>query len=345
MAGISDASTSRELEEKPSPREDPAPLPRGPVPARERKATPARGSSTPVETLFAPARGSSTTNETLFAPAWGASTTVEIFFAHAHSKWLIFDHFHRAGAIFLSQRHPERPPGATQGRYFFHAAPSGPQREPAALPGRGARGWRGQARQRGDAPNHTPAHQAPLAWRAPEGPEGQAAVPAGGGAWPDNEATHQTTRQHTRPHWHGGRRRDGGPGCGARGRWQGQAGLQGNAPAPRQHTRPHRCGGRRRDGGPGCGARGRWRGLAGQRGDAPSEARGADGSRAGRRPRAHQAARPNNTPLGAQNTSGATRHLGTTKPPSPTGAGRLRQSAGEGQRRITTMSGSPRPLS
>ena len=45
-------------------------------------------------------------------------------------------------------------------------------------------------------------------------------------------------------------------------------------------------------GGPGCGARGRRRGLAGLRGDAPSEARGADGSRAGRRPRAHQAARP-----------------------------------------------------
>ena len=192
MAGISDASTSRELEEKPSPRGDPAPLPRGPVPARERKATPARGSSTPVETLFAPARGSSITNETLFAPAWGASTTVEIFFAHAHSKWLIFDHFHRAGAIFLSQRHPERPPGATQGRYFFHAAPSGPQREPAALPGRGARGWRGLAGQRGDAPNHTPAHQAPLAWRAPEGPEGQAAVPVGGGrARPGFRATRQ----------------------------------------------------------------------------------------------------------------------------------------------------------
>ena len=44
-------------------------------------------------------------------------------------------------------------------------------------------------------------------------------------------------------------------------------------------------------GGPGCGARGRWRGLAGLRDDAPSEARGADGERAGRRPRAHQAAR------------------------------------------------------
>ena len=42
---------------------------------------------------------------------------------------------------------------------------------------------------------------------------------------------------------------------------------------------------------PGCGARGRWRGLAGLRGAAPSEARGADDSRAGRRPRAHKAAR------------------------------------------------------
>ena len=34
------------------------------------------------------------------------------------------------------------------------------------------------------------------------------------------------------------------------------------------------------------------RGLAGLRDDAPSDARGADGSRAGRRPRAHKAARP-----------------------------------------------------
>ena len=43
---------------------------------------------------------------------------------------------------------------------------------------------------------------------------------------------------------------------------------------------------------PGCGTRGRRQGLAGQRADAPSDARGADGSRAGRRPRARQAARP-----------------------------------------------------
>ena len=48
-------------------------------------------------------------------------------------------------------------------------------------------------------------------------------------------------------------------------------------------------------GGPGCRARGRRRGLAGLRDDAPSEARGADGSRAGRRPRAQPAARPKQT--------------------------------------------------
>ena len=58
--------------------------------------------------------------------------------------------------------------------------------------------------------------------------------------------------------------------------------------------------------GPGRGAGGRRRGLAGQRVDAPSEARGADGSRAGRRPRAHRAARPTAGSDGARNTSGAT---------------------------------------
>ena len=84
----------------------------------------------------------------------------------------------------------------------------------------------------------------------------------------------------------------GGPGCGARGRWQGLVGLRADAPATRQHARPHWSGGCRRAWRPGCGARGRWRGLAGLRADAPSAARGADGERAGRRPRAHRAARP-----------------------------------------------------
>ena len=70
-----------------------------------------------------------------------------------------------------------------------------------------------------------------------------------------------------------------------------RAGSRNNAPSHTSATRSHWCGGRRRDRGPGCGARGRWRGLAGLRDDAPSEARGADGERAGRRPRAHKAAR------------------------------------------------------
>ena len=76
----------------------------------------------------------------------------------------------------------------------------------------------------------------PQVWRAPEGPEGQATVPVGGG------------EARLRCPWAAAR--------------------------------------------PGYGARGRRRGLAGLRDDAPSEARSADGSRAGRRPRAHQAARP-----------------------------------------------------
>ena len=63
--------------------------------------------------------------------------------------------------------------------------------------------------------------------------------------------------------------------------------------------------------GPGCGVRGRWWGLAGLRDDAPSEARSADDSRAGRRPRAHQPARPHRTarvapgtPVGPQASPG-----------------------------------------
>ena len=68
-----------------------------------------------------------------------------------------------------------------------------------------------------------------------------------------------------------------------------------------QNPHDRRRGGRRQDqrvAVPGCGTRGRRQGLAGQRADAPSEARGADTSRAGRRPRAHKAARPGTTARG-----------------------------------------------
>ena len=81
--------------------------------------------------------------------------------------------------------------------------------------------------------------------------------------------------------------------------------------------------------GPGCGGRGRWRGLAGLRDDAPSEARSADGSRAGHRPRAHQAARPSK----AHHAGGRTRRrpehqrrhkqrAPDTRKPRPADAGR-----------------------
>jgi len=103
-----------------------------------------------------------------------------------------------------------------------------------------------------------------------------------------------------------------GPRCDTRGRRQGLAGQRVDAQST--HQRPSAAGveGAGGSGGPGCGARGQqglarqhtdtptdWRpprglrGLAGLRDDAPSEARSADGERAGRRPRAHQVARPN----------------------------------------------------
>ena len=92
-------------------------------PRSERKTAPARGSGTPDETFSTPARGSGTPDETFSTPARHGSGHHEIFIAHTHPKCPISDHFHRAGAIFLSQRHPTRPHDATQGRSFFHTTP------------------------------------------------------------------------------------------------------------------------------------------------------------------------------------------------------------------------------
>ena len=74
---------------------------------------------------------------------------------------------------------------------------------------------RGQAGQRGDAPNHTPAHQAPLAWRAPKGWRARLRCP-----------------------------RVAGPGRASRRRADPNA--RGRA-AAHEHTRRRRCEGRRRD--------------------------------------------------------------------------------------------------
>ena len=143
----------------------------------------------------------------------------------------------------------------------------------------------------------------------PAGRQGQAAVPVGGGeAWPGDQWAADVTnvvkptqfkspredlcykRRQSKPKNHHFLRKS---------RWIDDV-CNNTRRATRQHTKPHWRGGRRRDlprcrwaaAGPGCGTRGRWRGLAGLRDDAPSEARSADGERAGRRPRVHQAARP-----------------------------------------------------
>ena len=169
-----------------------------------------------------------------------------------------------------------------------------------------------------------------------------------------------------------------GPGCGARGRRRGRPGFDPTHQATRQRTRSHWCGGRRRV----------RRARAGFEIDhserssrvAISRAAGPDGARntsgatsntindSGRRPRAHQAARPNKPPGGAWNTSGTIsnntrrRQLAggrdlrrlehqrcKTQPRQNKTArphkGRAAESVSEPHRRTTMMSGSPRPLS
>ena len=159
-----------------------------------------------------------------------------------------------------------------------------------------SRGGRGMTELRGEAPPHT-ATQATPVWRAPEGPEGQGGL-------------------RDRP-----LRAEGS--CVAISRAAGPDGAR--TPAVPQATKQQGLGA----GGPGCGARGRRRGLAGLRDDAPSEARSADGSRAGRRPRAHQAARPSK----AHHAGGRTRRrpehqrrhkqrAPDTRKPRPADAGR-----------------------
>ena len=80
--------------------------------------------------------------------------------------------------------------------------------------------------------------------------------------------TRRATRQHTTPHWYGGRRRDL-PRC----PWA----VAGPVRASSRRTQPHASDTappvwRAPEGtrGPGCGARGRWRGLAGLRDEAPN---------------------------------------------------------------------------
>ena len=119
----------------------------------------------------------------------------------------------------------------------------------------------------------------------------------------------------------------GGPGCGARGRWRGLAGLRDDAQSHTSATRPHWCGGRRRDrrtwsrcrwvaAGPGRASRSttpsrqarvwrsRGRAAAHRHTERPDRTRQI--MRSGWR--AYRAARPDTT-RGARNTRGATQQL------------------------------------
>ena len=143
--------------------------------------------------------------------------------------------------------------------------------------------------------------QAPPVWRAPEGPEGTGGlrdrplraagsrVAISRAAGPDGArntsgAASNKLNREFRLH----RRCEGRKRAWLQRPWA-TAGPGRASPSDTSATGVEGAGG---SAGPGCGGRGRWRGLAGLRDDAPSEARGADGERAGRRPRAHQAARP-----------------------------------------------------
>ena len=68
----------------------------------------------------------------------------------------------------------------------------------------------------------------------------------GGRAWPGFETTHPATHSDTSAAGVEGAGGHGGPGCGARGRRQGLAGLRGDAPSHTQRHKRRRCGGRRR---------------------------------------------------------------------------------------------------
>ena len=118
-----------------------------------------------------------------------------------------------------------------------------------------------------------------------------------------------------------------GPGCGARGRRQGLAAvLVGGGRAWQGIETTRRT--TRRAGAAGvedvrgiCRSAGVRRGLAGLRDDAPSKARGADGSRAGRRPSAHTAARPIKSGHTAPRTPAAPHATKTPEPEAVPGSG------------------------
>ena len=120
-----------------------------------------------------------------------------------------------------------------------------------------------------------------------------------------------------RPHWCGGRRRVRR--AWLRCPWAAARPGRASRRRTEQHQRPGPTG-VKGAGGICRGAGGRWQGLAGLRGDAPSEARSADGERAGRRPPAHTAAGPSGARNTSGATSTNTQRGRLAGGPPPTGA-------------------------
>ena len=119
------------------------------------------------------------TNNTTAHPQQGTTETDD---TSAPENCTRISHFSPAKAMVVSVEAQPARAKATGASHHRATWPTGP--------GCGTRGRRrGLAGQRADAPIRTSAHQAPLVWRAPEGPEGLAAVPVGDGAWPDFETT------------------------------------------------------------------------------------------------------------------------------------------------------------
>ena len=148
----------------------------------------------------------------------------------------------------------------------------------------------------------------------------------GSRAWPGFEPTPPSQTPATQRSRCGGYRRDGGPGCGARGRWRG--GLRDDVPSDAPATQappvwtapegPEGTGGLRdrplRAFRLACGDLAGGRALRrpehqrrNKQQHAARMARGADVSRAGRRPRAHQAARPSRAHQAARTHNAAAR--------------------------------------
>ena len=170
-----------------------------------------------------------------------------------------------AGPGRTTSRRAER--SSRRGRLTGGSPPTGTHSDQAPQVWRAPEGPEGTGGLRDNAPRHTPACQSPPMWRAPEGPEGLAAVPVGGGgAWPGFEMTRRATDQ-----------RPGTTGV------EGAGGSGGHGRASRSTT-PSEARVWRSRGRPGPTAPGTPVGLQ-------ATPRGADGSRAGRRRRAHRAAR------------------------------------------------------